>query len=189
MQVETIPAVYGRALLGAAEDKGIMTEVAEEVEVLRTVLEGDADLRGFIESPRLESSKKREILEKALRGKASDVLTNFTLLLVDKGRESSLGDILAAFGKLHDDHIGLVRAEAVSAVPLEGQTMVNLELAMGQKLGKKVVLENKVDPDILGGLIVRFDGMVADGSVQKALGEIKGKMLSLKFGSELVHED
>ncbi len=67
--------------------------------------------------------------------------------------------------------------------------MVNLELAMGQKLGKKVVLENKVDPDILGGLIVRFDGMVADGSVQKALGEIKGKMLSLKFGSELVHED
>ena len=88
MLVEKIPAVYGRALLEAADDKGSLAEVAEEVESLRKVLDDNPDLRVFIESPRLETSKKRAVVERSLRGRASDILVNFVLLLIDKGRES-----------------------------------------------------------------------------------------------------
>jgi len=189
MLVEKIPAVYGRALLEAADDKGSLAEVAEEVESLRKVLDDNPDLRVFIESPRLETSKKRAVVERSLRGRASDILVNFVLLLIDKGRESLLRDLLAAFSNLHDQHIGLVRARVVSAVPLAGELVSRLRDAMEAQLDRKVVFENEVDPGILGGLIVRFDGMVADGSIKTALDDIRANMLSRKFGSELVHEN
>jgi len=189
MQVGTIPGVYGRALLAAAESQGRLAEIAEEVEALRGVLDAHPELAVAIESPRLARSKKRAILEKTLRGRTSDTLANFVLLVVDRRRELELRAILAAFGRLHDAHIGLVRASVVSAAPLAPQSLSSLERALAAKIGRRVVLAARVDPEILGGLIVRFDGMVADGSLQTALEDIRLKMSAPKFGSELVHEN
>jgi F-type H+-transporting ATPase subunit delta len=189
MKAETVPIVYGRALLEAAVDKGILKEVAGEVEAFSKVVAEDPRLRAFFESPRLERSKKKGAVEAALRGRASDIFVNFLLLLLDKGRTQLLVDILAAFRRLHDEHIGLVRAEVVSAVPLGEVALASLKSVMEESLQKRVAFENRVVPEILGGLIVRFDGSIADGSLKTHLEEIRANLLSLKFGSELVHEN
>ena len=115
MLIEKIPALYGRALLEAADDAGVLDEVAEEVAFFGDLLAEDADLVLFVESPRIESSRKSDVFERTLRGKGTDIFVNFLLLLVDKGREGELRAVLEAFGALHDEHIGLVRVEVVSS--------------------------------------------------------------------------
>jgi len=189
MLIETIPALYGKALLEAAVDADVLEDVAAEVSFFGGLLAEDADLERFIESPSIESSQKSAVLEKAFRAKATDTFLNFLLLLVDKGREGELRAILTAFGSFHDEHIGLVRAEVVSAEPFEDENVEKLSAAISASLDKEVIVSNKVDPDMLGGVIVRYQGMVADGSLKTALKELGSKMLSPKFESELIHEN
>ncbi len=196
MQVEQIDTIYARALLGAADAAGpatlpggVLSDVADEVAALRKIFAAEPDFELFVESPRLENSTKREVLERALRGKVSDILVNFLLLLLDKSRERHLAGILAEFGRLHDEHIGLVRAAITSASALGDELVGNLRDRMAAKLGKRVEITADVDPDILGGLVVRYEGMVADGSLKTALDDMRADMLALKFGSEMVHED
>ena len=189
MLIEKIPALYGRALLEAADDAGVLDEVAEEVSFFGNLLAGDADLALFVESPRIESAQKRGVFERSLRGKGTDIFVNFLLLLVDKGREAELKAILAAFRAFHDEHIGLVRVEVVSAESFKAENVENLSAAISASLGKDVVVNNKVDPEMLGGIIVRYEGMVADGSLKTALKELRSELLSPKFESELVHEN
>ena len=189
MLIEKIPALYGRALLEAADDAGVLDEVAEEVAFFGNLLAGDADLALFVESPRIESSRKSDVFERTLRGKGTDIFVNLLLLLVDKGREGELRAVLEAFGALHDEHIGLVRVEVVSSKSFKAENVENLSAAISASLGKEVVVNNKVDPGMLGGIIVRYEGMVADGSLKTALKELRSEMLSLKFESELVHEN
>lgn len=189
MQVEQVAVVYARALLEVAAEKGALAETAEEVEFLRGLLAKEVQLRLFIESPRIERSRKRGVLEGALRGKASDVFVNFLLLLIDRGRADKLTGILEAFGKLYDEQQGLVRATVTSAVELDTGAVAKLSEVLSQRLGKRFEITNRVDPEILGGLLVRFDGWVADGSLRTALAALRTKMTAKKFESDLVHED
>ena len=110
MLIEKIPALYGKALLEAADGAGVLDDVAEEVSFFSGLLAEDAELELFIESPSIESSHKSAVFEKTFRGKATDTFLNFLLLLVDKGREAELKGILAAFGAFH----GLPRPSASS---------------------------------------------------------------------------
>ena len=189
MLIEKIPALYGKALLEAAADADVLEDVAAEVSFVGGLLGEDADLRLFVESPSIESAQKREVFEKTFRGKATDTFINFLLLLVDKGREAELEAILAAFGAFHDEHVGLVRAEVVSAEELAEEEIDKLAAVIGASIDKQVIVSNKVDPEMLGGVIVRYQGMVADGSLRTALKELRSEMLSPKFESELVHEN
>ena len=97
--------------------------------------------------------------------------------------------ILAAFGAFHDEHVGLVRAEVVSVEQLAEEETDKLAAAIGASIDKQVIVSNKVDPEMIGGVIVRYQGMVADGSLRTALKELRSEMLSPKFESELVHEN
>ena len=89
----------------------------------------------------------------------------------------------------HDRAIGRVRVNVTTAVPLGEAQTAGLQGTLEKKLDKTVVLENQVDEEILGGMVVRFEGMVADASLKKSLDRFGADMMSLRLGSELVHED
>ena len=129
MLIEKIPALYGKALLEAADGAGVLDDVAEEVSFFSGLLAEDAELELFIESPSIESSQKSAVFEKTFRGKATDTFLNFLLLLVDKGREAELKGILSAFGVFHDEHIGLVRVEVVSTEAFAAENVEKLSAA------------------------------------------------------------
>jgi F-type H+-transporting ATPase subunit delta len=114
---------------------------------------------------------------------------NFLLLVMRKGRQLFLRRMLADYCVLHDERMGLVRAKATTAVPLGSESLEALRAVLQAKLGKTVQLDNAVDEGILGGLIVRYGGMVADGSLGTALVRIESRTRDLKFGSEFVHEN
>ncbi|MBI4605834.1 MAG: ATP synthase F1 subunit delta [Planctomycetes bacterium] len=189
MKNETLSTVYAQALLELAVERRELERAHEEVSSLEKLLRDDARFRTFVESPKVERTAKVKSLEAALRGRVSDSLLNFVLLVIRKGRQLHLRQMLEDFHRLHDKHIGLVRVGAVTAVPLSEASRAELSRTLERKLGKRVSLEARVDPDVLGGLVVRYDGMVADSSLSTALAKIAAGMKTVKLGSHFVHEN
>ncbi|MEM7233148.1 MAG: ATP synthase F1 subunit delta [Planctomycetota bacterium] len=189
MNTDQVARTYAQALLDAADGKGLLDEVRDEAEFLRSLVADDAQFRLFIENPRNEQGVIRSVLETAFRGKVSDLLLNFLLLVIDKGRAFSLGAILEEFRTLYDKKVGLVRAEATAAVPLSEESLGNIRSALESRLNQKVEITGKVDPSVLGGVVVRYDGMVVDASLATSLNQVRSRLSTLRFGSEYIHED
>lgn len=189
MKEETLPKVYAEALLELAIERGETERVREEVFYLASLPRAQGPVRAFFESPRIVGSEKAKALDRALRGRLSDTVVNFVLLVVKKGRTIFLRDILEQFLVLHDRRIGLIHAVAATAVPLSTVSSDALRQALEAKLKRRVEIHNKVDPEVLGGLVVRYEGMVADGSLKSALQKIAAGMQAAKFGSQFVHEN
>lgn len=189
MKDETLARTYAQALLEAALDRDVLDDVRWAARYLARLLREDRSIRAFLENPRMKASNKRHAIETAFRDRLPGLFVNFVLLLLDKSRQIYLLEMLGAFEELCDRRAGVVRAEAVSAVPLTRETLDALEGRMGEELDATVEVTNRVDPSVLGGLVVRFDGMVADGSLKAALDDVRHGMWSVKFGSDLVHEN
>ncbi len=188
MKADTFIVTYARTLLEVADEKGELEGVREEAEFF-THLETDPRLRVFLESPRIEKGAKLKLLETVFLGRTTATLYKFVLLVVKNGRGGSLQEILEMFLVLYDEKMGLVKADITTAVPLAEELQSQLREALETKLAKTIELRPAVDEDILGGMVVRFSGMVADSSLKTALDRIEDNMLSLRLGSELVHED
>ena len=189
MKDDTVTRVYAAALLELADEKGELSRVAGEVQVLLDLPRADPLIQAFLESPSIERAEKARVLESVFRGKFSDALVNFVLVVIRKGRAMSLRQMLEDFRALHYKRGGIVEVSAVSAVPLSEASRAALVQMMEVKTRKRVELECKVDFEILGGLVVRYDGMAADGSLKTAIGKIAAGMKSFKFGSQFVHEN
>jgi F-type H+-transporting ATPase subunit delta len=189
MKTERISRVYAEALFELAEKQGDLERVSHEVEVLQSVLRGDPSIRAFLESPSVPSAERERALEGSLRGRLADVLLNFLLLVVRRGRQLYFLQMLEDFRALHDAKVGIVHARATTAVAMTAETRDALRARLEGTLGKRVVLDGVVDEEILGGFVVRFDGMVADASLRRALEDMRASLRNIKLGSELVHED
>ena len=189
MSEESIPLVYARALFEAAEAQGKVEDVYEDVLLIQELVGKDRLARAFFDSPRIARSEKAALIARNFQGKLSDILVNFLQVLIRRSRHQFLRPALEAFRELRNKSAGIVHATAVSAVPLSEASRAALLGRLERGLQKKIELQSIVREDIVGGIIVRFDGMVADGSISTALRKIRNNMLQPKFGSEYVHED
>ena len=189
MKNEEIARTYAEALFELALSEGELESVHDEMVFLERLLSEDPNLQVFLESPGIDEREKRNLFESVLRGKLSDTSVNFLQLVIRRGRQAFLVQMLEEFRRLRDTKLGILHAEAVTAVPLSAESREALRLKLEQNLGKQIHLDNRVDERILGGLIVRYEGLVADGSLQKALRDMQLPLRLMKFGSELVHEN
>ena len=170
-------------------ERGALEDVVEAAAFFEKLLAENADIRVFLENPRLEPSTKQAAFERSMRGKVVDVFLDFLLVVIDRNRQDYLRETLDAFKALYNEKVGRVHVEAVTAQPLPEDLQSAVRDALAAKLGKQVLLTTREDPTILGGLVLRYDGMIVDGSVHTALENIRSNMSSIKMGSELVHED
>lgn len=189
MKVEPLSVTYARALVELAIEKDRLRTVLEEVRSLAELLRKERDLRTFIESPSISTGAKRKVLERGFRGKMDDLVVDFIELVVKKNRQFLFPEIFAQVEVLYDVAVGRVHVEATSAVELPDPIKDELTGVLGVKLARTVVLVNKIRPEILGGLVLRYGDLVADGSLKTSLEKITTNMYSHKPGSELIHEN
>lgn len=175
---------YARALLQSAESQGRMEEIGRELEAFAEALELEPRIRVVLFSPEVEKRRKIDLIERVGRGWASELFLRFLRLLVEGNRESLIPEIRAQYERLLDARLGRVRADTVTAVPLEERDVELLRTRMSEALGADVRLRTKVDPDILGGLVVRVDGKVYDASLRRRLERMREELLSAKLPSE-----
>ncbi len=162
--------VYAEALLGAAGKAGNAEAVLSELNSLvRDVLQKLPQFDAVLRSPKVSHEEKVRLLDAAFQGKMSEVLLNFLKVLTRRGRFSALRSIARAAQELHHERTGrtdvLVRTAESLTPELHAQIMDRLR----QSLGREPVLRVEVDPELIGGVVIRIGDTVYDGSIARQL--------------------
>jgi len=122
-------------------------------------------LRIFMDSPQVRTEEKKELLQKVFGDKIEPVLLNFFHLLIDKHRIENTRDIGEVFADLVEAEQGYLRAQVVTAIKLPDDLAATLEGKLAAYSGKKIILEKKTDPAVIGGVCVTLGDKILDGTV------------------------
>jgi F-type H+-transporting ATPase subunit delta len=139
-------------------------------------LTADEEVMAFLENPRLPFAAKRTLLEKGL-GKINPLAFNLALLLASKGRLKLAADISQQYDDLLDVHRGIEHAEVIAALPLIDKNREAISRRLGELVERRVVIDARVDPCILGGFIARIGDQLIDGSIRQRLETLKRRLV------------
>ena len=170
--MEEISEVYARSLFEAAQDADKLDVVREQVGEFADALNDDRDLSVFFFSPYFSTEEKKDGLGKVLDG-ADDTVRNFLELLIEKHRMPALFRIRREYDSLWEEENKLLPVEVTSAIELDKETVEQIGDKIGERTGRKVQLESKVDPDILGGIVVRVGDRILDASIANRLESLR----------------
>lgn len=176
MRAGTIARVYAETLLRSANRHGQVESVDESVRGLSSVLEASAELRRFLAAPQIRAADKRELVRSALSDRLDPRLVRFLELVIEKHRERLLAEILAAWIELLDARANRQSAAVTTAVPADPELVARVRVALERATGRTIVLEERVDPALLGGLVVRTGDTVIDGSLKSRLTTLRRRL-------------
>jgi F-type H+-transporting ATPase subunit delta len=184
-----LATTYARALMELARAAGRLRPVLEEVREVAAVYRGNREFRTFLEIPSIGVGVKVGFLERVFRGKVDDIVLNFLMVVVEKHRQFLLPAMFAECEELYDQEVGRIHVEVITSVPLDEKEKAVLDGELEKKAQRPVIIVNRVAPEVLGGMIVRYHDRVTDASVGTALGDIGRNLRKNRFGSEMVHEN
>jgi F-type H+-transporting ATPase subunit delta len=167
---------YARALLDVAVAQGDTT-VGPALDELAALFTGHADLRTVLLHPTVPIEKKTAVVAALMgRGHRSALLERLVALLIEKDRVEILPLVAESYRRLWNAHRGVVEVEAVSARELDDAEAGAVKAAASQVAGKQAELRRRVDPSLLGGLLLRMEGRVYDGSVRARLRSLRERL-------------
>jgi ATP synthase F1 delta subunit len=170
--MEQIAEVYARALFEAAKEKDVLDRVHDELGEFAEALEDDRDLQVFLFSPYFSSDEKREGVKKIVSD-ADERTVNFLGLLAERHRMPAIFRIKREFDALWADENKLLPVTVTSAVELDEGLVEEIGKRIQDQTGRRVELSANVDPDVLGGLMVRVGNKVLDGTVRNRLERLR----------------
>lgn len=172
---------YARALVDLVMDAGSPLKPEEAVEQLRAVEElisGSAELRTALLTPAIQTSRKRAIVGTLLeRMSISQLIRNFTFVVINHRRVTIMGEIREAFEQVLDERVGVVRAQVSSAAPLDEDRNAALETELSKLTGKRIRMQFVVDPELIGGVLARIGSTLYDGSIRGHIQELRRKLV------------
>lgn len=172
MRVNIVARVYVETLLRRAEQEDVVEPVSDGLTAFTWCLEEDARLRRFLEAPQITTRQKKTMVEEVLEGRVHPLVIQFLGLVIDRHRESLLPDIAATWQAILDERANQQTATITSATPLDKTTVASLGQALEQVTGKTIVIEEQVQPDLLGGIVVQTGDLVMDASLKTRLGNL-----------------
>jgi F-type H+-transporting ATPase subunit delta len=170
--VEELASVYARSLFEAAQDRDRLDAVREQLGQIADAMSEDRDLQFFFFSPSLSSDEKKAGLRSAVSG-ADDLVQNFLELLIENHRMPAVFRIRREYDRLWDEENRLLPVVITSAVELDEETIRSIGDRIGEQTGRRVELSSTVDPDVLGGLVVRVGNTVLDASIRHRLEQLR----------------
>jgi F-type H+-transporting ATPase subunit delta len=170
--MEELAKVYARALFEVAREQGKLDLLREQLTQFADALEANRQLAIFFFSPYFATPEKEQGLERVLEGADPNFL-NFLRLLIEKHRMPVLFRIRDSYQRLWDEENKVLPVEITSAIALDEATTENLGRSIGERAGRKVTLAARVDPEIIGGIIVRVGNSILDASIRNRLEQLR----------------
>ncbi len=166
---------YARALFDVALKEANVEKAQEDLQQFADLVAGHEMLSHTLANPAVPAAKKRTVVQALLdrAGGITPVVSKLILLLADRDRLVLLPEVALGYRERLMDHQKVLRGEVTTAVPIAADTVRALEQGLGQATGRQVVLESRVDPSIIGGVITRLGSTVYDGSVTTQLQKMK----------------
>lgn len=166
---------YAQALF---EESLTSTVILNDVQLIQRTIDESDDLSRLLESPVVPQHKKSAILERLFSKHIDTPTLRFLQLLIQRGRESLLTDILVCFQGLSDQAEGIVSVHARVHSKLSKDELIRLETVLSDKLKCRIRLQATVDASLMGGIILEIGDMVYDGSVRHQLSLLQSRLLT-----------
>jgi F-type H+-transporting ATPase subunit delta len=169
---------YATALLELGAETGQLDSLVDEIQRAAQVYEASSELRSALADPLIPVVAKHEIAQEvAQRLGVSQVTKNALSLLVDRRRIKALPAIAQRLREMADDKRGILRAEIFTAMPLPEEYFTQLQQQLERITGRRIALDRKLDPSLIGGVVARVGDTVYDGSLIARLRQLKETML------------
>jgi F-type H+-transporting ATPase subunit delta len=170
--MEEIAVVYARSLFEVAKEQDKLDVVREQLGAFADALNETRELQVFFFSPYFSTQEKEDGLERAVAD-ADPVVLNFLKLLIEKHRMPVVFRIRGNFDRLWEDENQLLPVEITSAIELDKDIVKELGDKIAEQTGRKVELSSRVEPDILGGIVVQVGNSVLDASIRNRLEQLR----------------
>lgn len=179
-----VESVYGDALFELALEEGRLEEYRKEMTVISDILQENPELIQLLHHPRIEKNEKIEIVEKVFRGKVSDDITGLFVVVVSKNHGDSIESIMKYFLGKVKQHLHIGEVQITSAVELTATQKEVIEQRLLQ-LTEYSTLETEyiIDPQLIGGLVIRMDNRVVDSSIQTKLERMSKSLKEIQLGN------
>ncbi|MCA9596937.1 MAG: ATP synthase F1 subunit delta [Myxococcales bacterium] len=170
---------YARAVFELGVETGQLERLSEQIRSMARVYGESADLRATLDNPLVEEDARQKLLvELSRRLGLGELAVNTIKLLAQRRRLSALPDIARRLGTLADEKAGIVRAVVTSAAPLSEATYDQLAKKLESVTSRKIVIERKQDPSLIGGIVTRIGDNTIDGSIKGRLDALERQLLS-----------
>lgn len=179
MSESRIAKRYAKPLLELAEEQKTLDSVKKDMDMFASLCSENRSFLNMLKSPVIAHLKKAEILDKIFKGKVSDLTLSIFSIITRKNREDILPEVAQEFSKLYNDKMGIQTATITTATNLDKSLRGSFEKLVADISGKKALVTEKVDENLIGGFVVTMDDKQIDQSVRGALTELK-----LKFEKE-----
>lgn len=173
MREVKVSSRYAKSLLGLAVEKNKLEEVHNDMRMILEVCDDSRDLQILLKSPIIKTDKKEAILKELFRGKLSDITLTFVDIIIRKKREYLLTGIAEAFESQYKTYKNIQTVEVISAVALDKATQDKITSLVKEQHDGGIDLIQKVDPEIIGGLIIRIGDRQIDESIKRKLSDLE----------------
>jgi F-type H+-transporting ATPase subunit delta len=177
VRATTIARNYAEALFELGERSGNTDRYAELIDGLAGAVETTPEVQGVLMSPRVPKAEKARLLGAAMKGAPREFVL-FLQALVKRGRQRLLREIAGEYEALLDIKHNRVRAGVTLARPADETLRRDIQAALSKQLGKQVLAAFHVDPEILGGTVVRIGERIHDGSVRRRATKLRRQLVS-----------
>jgi F-type H+-transporting ATPase subunit delta len=180
MIAQEVAKKYARALLTSVKERGIVDLATDQFVGLRPLVTEDDTMLDFLTAPQIPEDKKSDLVKSVFADRVDRLFLEFLLVLVDKHRVNFLPEIIDEFDRLVKAEQGILQVRVITAVTLTDVEESQLVAGLASKTGLKIELVKKVDPSILGGMIVVMQNEIIDGSIRYYLETIREQLSSVK---------
>lgn len=181
MRDETVARSYAETLFALAEAHEGVDVYAEAIDAVATLLDENAKFRLFLETPRIDAREKKDVIRTAFSASVPTPFLHFLFVTIDKGRQRLLQAVAREFHDLVDEHENRAHVDVTVARPLDDDTTRAIGDTLSRILGKTAIPHVRVDPAILGGVVVRAGDTVYDGSLRRRLGGMRRRLLAAEL--------
>ena len=184
MSSDNVARVYAQALFDAAGDAGAVEPVGRDLGDFVAALAASASLRDVLADPQVDTSAKQRILAEITR-EGQPLVANTLQLLLERGRFGLVAELRAAYEALAAIAADLVKVEVTSAVELTAAARQKIAARVAGTAGRRVELAARVDPDIIGGLVLRVGDVIVDGSVQARIRQLRRRLATAELRGDV----
>ncbi len=170
--MEEIGRVYARALFEVAVEHDALDEVREQLDAFADAMHENRDLAVFFFSPYFSVTEKRDGLTRCVQD-ANPAVINFLEALIERHRMPAIFRIRADFDAMWEEARHRLPVHVTSAIKLDGSVVDSLGKRIGEQTDRQVDISSEVDPDILGGVVLRVGNVILDASIKNRLEQLR----------------
>jgi F-type H+-transporting ATPase subunit delta len=169
---------YARALFDTAHRAGAVDQIEADLKAVDQVLRATPRFSRVLRAPTIPIDQKKELVQRVFGSRVSPLAARFLALVVERRREAILTDVYVEFARLANEQRNIVAVQVTAATALTDEERNALAAALTRRTGKTVTLELTIDPQIMGGLLLRMGDTVIDGSVRSRLNQLRDRLQS-----------